>query len=681
MGLDGELYTRDLAALQDFLATHLDEVHFWLSSFRDVTPTLATKKIQEKNYRHTANQTNADAHQLAQQLQQVTEELAQTADSLQQDESLLKLNRNRSGLLQRYLPGKITHKRRRLQELKSQKKRLDRQLASQDHLEREYLRKAEATCLLFTYASNIQAARNEADFTDALHSVVKEVSDVHNYQIKQKLEGGKLRVYTEEVNQPGISLLTRWAGAALNPRQLSRLGPEFAGLSRAVEEKLMVFPQQDILLGGSVQDEKKLVSARVVRNFLRKLEVVPTAANSTANSPQSKMPIWIGNTCHRGASAQSPWELPFEKAGHMYLSGATGSGKSFLARVIVEGCLLYPEVGIIIFDPGNQWVGLLSPEDRAEVLARYGRFGLKASDARGFGFTYHGLGSNTGQPLPSDLHHLAKGRHIVSFKGLDEGERYSRSADIGEALFEASSRSESEKPGTLVGIEEVPNFLKKRASAAARSAAERTETVIDKIAREGRKYGLRLLLLSQSIRDFSRDIAVVRQNISTRVFMQNSDRELEYAAEFLDDSKAIAKLTSGEALVCNSEWGAVKLSIRPPLSKVWEPDNRQVRELVGVTRQAQPTLSSDAKAVVDAARQQYNQTGQPARLARIAQSMGITSRRKLGSIVQELQQAGVAEFRQLNERGKPLVIVPVGAHKPRTNRTEMRTETDKKWEL
>ena len=69
---------------------------------------------------------------------------------------------------------------------------------------------------------------------------------------------------------------------------MARLGPEFETLGQAVERQFMVFPWKDILLGGSVQDEKKLVAARVIRNFLERLERVPATPTQRAGSPKAR---------------------------------------------------------------------------------------------------------------------------------------------------------------------------------------------------------------------------------------------------------------------------------------------------------------------------------------------------------------------------------------------------------
>ena len=149
-------------------------------------------------------------------LGKVSAELAVTEAAQRRDEDLSRLDRGRSALLQR-------------------------------HLEQEYLNTAQASCLLFVVCSNIQIVRELTEFGDAVAAVVKELKDVHRYQIQQKLQGGKLQIYCDEVDAPGVSLLTRWTGAALCPRQLARFGLKVEQLQEAVERQFCVLPRGKIL--------------------------------------------------------------------------------------------------------------------------------------------------------------------------------------------------------------------------------------------------------------------------------------------------------------------------------------------------------------------------------------------------------------------------------------------------
>jgi len=77
-------------------------------------------------------------------------------------------------------------------------------------------------------------------------------------------------------------------------------------------------------------------------------------------------------------------------------------------------------------------------------------------------------------------------------------------------------------------------------------------------------------------------------------------------------------------------------------------------------------------------RESHDQDGQPVRLSDIVTRLGITSRRAVQRIVAELEQAGLAEFERLSERGRPLVVIPRADEIARRNPGQNRTETDEK---
>jgi hypothetical protein len=322
-----------------------------------------------------------------------------------------------------------------------------------------------------------------------------------------------------------------------------------------------------------------------------------------------------------------------------------------------------------ILDPGDQWAGLLCPEDRPEILGKYKAFGMEPSNARSFGFTYYGVGSGVGETLPTDLKELATGLRIISFKGLDDGTRCLHFAQILDALFDAHSRSESDRPRILIVIDEAVRFTRKGVGQEDHPAAQKAEQSLERIAREGRKFGMLLLLCTQRATDYTHNTTPIRQSAVTRIFLQNSGADIEHAQNWLPSPREIVGLQPGEAFVCNAYWGSQRICVRPPLSKVWELSPQDIKRLVDVPSPSSLPLSSDAKAVLQAAERLVSQTGAAPKLASVVETLGITSRRRIARIVEEIEKASAARFEQLNERGRPLVIVPRGAHKTHWNRT------------
>ncbi len=671
MAEEGETYARDLGLLEEYLVAHFPEAHLSLSSFRDPTLSLIQARIDARHTRH-ANACGPDGSAAMQQeLDRLTGEADELQEAQQRDRALQRLDRNTSPLLREHLNRNLGDRSRKVEDLRRNARETRERLSAQGQLEREYRGKSNALCLLFTICSNIQIVRDADSVQDALSSVTKEIVDLDRFQVRQKLEGGSLRIYVEASPAPAVSLLTHATRTIMNPRQLERLGEAAQPVRDAVERQLMLVPREDIRVNGSVVDPKKLIASRIVQSFLQHLPKGTAARARGADPvPASAQPLWIGTIAEAGPRRGDPWVLPLDRSGHVYISGRSNAGKTFLGRVIAESAATLESVSVVVIDPSNQAVGLLCPEDRPEVLARYRRFGLKRSDAQAFPFTYHGLADSVGEPLPSDLGQLAHGYHIVSFTGLDDGSRCIRFAAIMDALFAACSVGEAESVRLVILIEEAHRFTRRGVDREAREAADRAELSLERHAREGRKYGIRLFISSQSIKDFSFSAAAIRQNVSTRVFMQNSDRELDYAADHIGDGRRILRLPRGEALFCNPDWEIAHVAVRPPLSMVRQPTEAEICRLVGGPTATSSSLSRQAMAALDAITGHVDATGGPVRWSKIVEELGVTGRRVRDRLVDELQGSGHVAFTRLKATGRPLVVTLARAETALKGRAE-----------
>ncbi len=187
MGQEGELYSRDLAAFDADLTTRFGEVHMVLSTFPDITPRLARKRIAEKRYRAVGGEQGGDSQETARHAEELADEFRAAQDDFHRDEALLGLDRGHSDLLKRSLSRRMTRTRRRLQSLQNERKQTTARLQAEQCIEKEYLRKGAATVVQFNISSNIQVAEEQAEFRDAVQAVVKELWDVDRFQIRQKL--------------------------------------------------------------------------------------------------------------------------------------------------------------------------------------------------------------------------------------------------------------------------------------------------------------------------------------------------------------------------------------------------------------------------------------------------------------------------------------------------------------
>ncbi len=540
--------------------------------------------------------------------------------------------------------------------LKQEKQRL----SLLQHLQREYERKGSAAAFSFAINSNAHFAEYPQQFHDALRAVVKELVDMNRYHVTQKLSSGRLNIQVAEANEPALLWIEQWFGGALAPMQMRGFTAAFERLRTAAKEHLIVTPDEPIIVEGHVRHAEKHIAARFVSDIVQRMDKTDAAAQKAALSletiPPEAMPLSLGRRIDERGKTAEPVAFPLSQMVHVFISGTTGGGKSFLARVLIEEAASHKNLNILVLDPRNQSIGLLVSEDRPKILQHYDEFGMKPERARGFDFRYCAPGLPYAAMLPDDLSTLAHGRSIVSFKGLDDQRRCALAAKILESVFAACTGRESESPRLLIVVDEAQLLTRKRLDDSAKQAAGQAERALDRIAREGRKFGIVLALVSQTIKDFSYELASIRQMTTTKIFLRNSDREIEYAADIIGDGRLLVQLATGTAIVHNAHWGAVRVRVRPPYSKVFELGDAEIRKLIGPNRDASRMVSAEAQKLFAVIKQHASPPHEPLNMSRAAELAGITSKRRLLELVAELENAGAIHTRKLIERGRPRVI-------------------------
>lgn len=427
---------------------------------------------------------------------------------------------------------------------------------------------------------------------------------------------------------------------------------------KLLESNLTVTPNEDLCLGESLKDNKKLLAARVISTLFRRLDT-PQQIINLSEIPKDAMPIKIGLSMKGNRVTNVPIFLPLSQFQNCYISGSSGSGKSFLARVIIEEAVKYDKLNILILDPRNQAVGLRVAEDRESILSRYPDFDMKATSARGFDFRYFAPGQSFSEKLPSDLSTLGRGRNIVCFKWLNDQQRCDLYWQINNAVFTSFMSEESEELQLIEETEEAQLFTKKRVPEEAKTAASKAENSLDRYVREGRKYGCSAFIISQTIKDFSHDSASIRQNTNTKAFLRNSDREVDYASDFIGDGRQLIHLSPGIVFIHNSEWGLIKVKVRPPLSKVFEFSAIDTRKIVSGSIVTKQQVSSYAQKMLESVKAHYISTGKGINISELAKDMGITSKRKMQQLIEELERFGYIRTRKLPQRGHPRIIEPI----------------------
>jgi len=444
---DGETWARDIGLLHDYLENHFPELRISFSHFRDVPPALASAEVRRRLALEAPTQPLPSVQQLAELQRQL--EIKQRG--VHSTDSLLSLSNLASDLLTGYAHQQGRSQQAEIGKLENQLERQQERLSLFRHLQREYERKGSAAAYSFSISSNLQIAEDPERFRDALRAVVKELKDQDRYQIKQKLQGGRLAVQVSEAEEPAIAWIEQWLGGALSPVQVQRLSPAFDVLRSSTADHMIVTPDEPIVVDGHVRHAEKHLAARFLSTVLNRLDKTDSGGRKGALDPETisseAMPLLVGLRTDETGRTLGPVALPLTEIVHAYISGTTGSGKSYLARAIVEEASEYKELSILILDPRNQFVGLLVPEDRPQIIQQYGEFGMNASQARGFAFSYFAPALSFTSPLPEKLSSLAVGRTIVSFKGIDDQQRCLLAGRILDAAFETISATESGRNG------------------------------------------------------------------------------------------------------------------------------------------------------------------------------------------------------------------------------------------
>jgi hypothetical protein len=656
---EGETWVRDIPALHDYLESHFPELRLSFSHFRNVPASLTAAEVARRMAVEAPTlPTVDDIAQLQSQL------LAKQRDA-RSAEGMMALSGSGPDLLSSYMRQQTRMQQGQMDQLKEQIERQQRRLNLLQHLQREHEQKGSAASYAFSVSSNVLFAEDAPRFGDALAAVVKELMDMHRYQVTQKLGGGRLNIQVGEAKEPAVAWIEQWFGGALAPMQMRGFSSAFDALRRASEQNMIVTPDQPIVTADHVRWPQKHLAARVVSDFLQRLDKTEAAAQRTSLSPESilpdAMPLALGYRVEASGKMLGPVAFPLNQMVHLFVSGTTGSGKSFLARVLIEEAARHQQLSVLVLDPRNQSIGLLVPEDRPKIIERYQEFAMAPKDARGFAFNYFAPGLPYADPPPKDLSQLSHGRSIVSFKGLDDQQRCGLVGKILEAVFAACNVQESETPRLLIVVDEAHLLIRRRLDESAKEAAAGAERALDRIAREGRKFGIILAIITQAMKDFGYDLASIRQMATTKLFLRNSERDVEFASDFIGDGRLLAQLPTGEALIHNANWGLTRLRVRPPCSKVFELAEAEVRQLVGKEKDPSKTVTSEARKLYEMIQQHGSPVHEPLNLSQAADLAGITSKRKMLELVGELEQAGAIRTKQLLERGRPRIIELTGA--------------------
>jgi len=233
---------------------------------------------------------------------------------------------------------------------------------------------------------------------------------------------------------------------------------------------------------------------------------------------------------------------------HVITAGATGGGKTISSMVIAEEALL-KGCNVIVFDPTAQWTGFLRKCTDKRMLSHYPKFGLKPSDARSFPGVVK-LITNPRQKI--DMKELigeeARGKiTIFVIERLKPGDLDIFVTNVIQSIFASQPQ---EYPGlkTLLVFDEVHRLLPRYGGTGAGVIQ------LERAVREFRKWGIGVMLVSQTIADFSETI---QTNCRTQIqFWTREEDELKrIALKYGEDHvRSVSRASIGHAMVVNPDY-------------------------------------------------------------------------------------------------------------------------------
>jgi uncharacterized membrane protein len=305
-----------------------------------------------------------------------------------------------------------------------------------------------------------------------------------------------------------------------------------------------------------------------------------------------KGPMWIGKIAETNIRAEFD---PNDLKTHMIIAGATGSGKSVAASVIVEE-LLDLNIPVIVFDPTAQWTGFVRPCKDENFFKVYPKFGMKREDAK----PYRGLIFEVTDPnVKIDFKKFMNPGEITIFTldKLKPGEYDQAVMNIIDTIFEMGWEESIDLKMAIV-FDEIHRLHEKYGGKGGYIALE-------KGAREFRKWGIGLIMVSQVLADFKEELkgnVLTEMQLHTKSLSDVQRVKEKYGEEY---AKRLTKLEVGVGLMQNPKYNDGKpffVNIRPvkhEAHKIPDRDLETYKEFDSILSMVESTIESLKASGVD----------------------------------------------------------------------------------
>ncbi len=230
---------------------------------------------------------------------------------------------------------------------------------------------------------------------------------------------------------------------------------------------------------------------------------------------------------------------------HTLIAGSTGGGKTVSAEVMVEEALSLG-VSVIVFDPTAQWSGFLRKCVNKKMINLYPKYGLKKSNAKAFNGNVHQI-LDARQVIDIKKYMVPGEIHVFAINKLDPKDSDILVSNTIREVFHANL-PESPDLKLLVIFDEVHRLLPKF------GGSGQGFVQIERGAREFRKWGVGLILISQVLTDF---VGETKANINTEIQMRTRDEgdlnriKDKYGSYML---QSLLKSATGTGMIENSAY-------------------------------------------------------------------------------------------------------------------------------
>jgi KaiC/GvpD/RAD55 family RecA-like ATPase len=236
--------------------------------------------------------------------------------------------------------------------------------------------------------------------------------------------------------------------------------------------------------------------------------------------------------------------LPLRKFAQkgVLVSGASGSGKTIAAKVIVEE-LLQEHVPVLVFDYTKQWEHLFQRNTDKAMLEQYRLFGMRSSRA---------FKGSVVQELPeiSGVLRASEGTVVDLSTVYEADERVGRVAKVLDGILEYfQMQDDSQDLRLFIVIEEAHLWTSK-------DVPKDAANFLDRVVRLLRKKGVGVMLVSHKISDFD---PAMRSSMNISIlFRTKYEGDLDSITRTLgnDMSKVVPSLPVGYSLFHSADLGS-----------------------------------------------------------------------------------------------------------------------------